>query len=218
VIDLPRDELGRWTDMPLEPPPEGETLSEVRLWNVTEIREEFDAKHRQNEAEYNKFIAWENGMNVAPNFPFDVRVCVTYSPQKYDRYDFYRFDPMPKDFVLQVVENPMKEPNPELAKFSKASFILKVGKQHGFTLTADRFETFYDAYDELRRIRTEFIIFCADHKNVSTDRRKMMCPKCKTVLPLSDYKTRPDTPATNISLEPVKLYDTMKFHDCGKVF
>ena len=193
--------------MAVPPPPDSPELSKVRLRTLAEVREDFYAQSTANSRKYNKFFEWEHGVSVAPNFPFAVRLCVVYSAQKADRYDTYRYDPAPLDWVLEVVENPTKEPNPLLIEFDLSSF---------FRVDGYRFETIEEAREANKNISIKFISHYIKYPLVVMGARQMICPKCQAERPFAERANYPDTPAANITLEPMKLYDTMKFHDCGK--
>jgi hypothetical protein len=205
--DISRDEFGRWITVPLPPPPDSSDFSGVRLRTLAEVREDFSAQNIANSRKYNKFFEWEHGVSVAPNFPFDVRLCVVYEAQKADKYDTYRYDPAPLDWVLNVVENPTKEPNPLLIEFDLSSF---------FRVDGYRFETVEEAREASKNISIKFISHYTKHPLVITGSRQMTCPKCQAERPFAERANYPDTPDANIALEPMKLYDTMKFHQCGK--
>jgi hypothetical protein len=205
--DISRDEFGRWTTMSLPPPPDSSDFSGVRLRTLAEVREDFSAQNIANSRKYNKFFEWEHGVSVVPNFPFDVRLCVVYEAQKADGYDTYRYDPAPLDWVLNVVENPTKEPDPQLKKFDISSFY----RVYGY-----RFETIEEAREANKNASIQLIAHYTEYPLVALEGRQMDCSKCSEKRPFAERTNYPDTPDANIALEPMQLYDTMKFHQCGK--
>jgi hypothetical protein len=191
----------------LFPPPDSPEFSSVPLRNLSEVREDFSAQNIANSRKYNKFFEWEHGVSVAPNFPFDVRLCVVYDAQKADKYDTYRYDPAPLDWILNVVENPTKVPDSQLRKFDLSSFYLVGGY---------RFETIEEAREANKTASIQFIAHYTEQPLVALGDRQMDCPKCSEKRPFAERANYPDTPDANIALEPMSLYDTMKFHQCRK--
>ena len=189
------------------------------IHELSDLVKEFEAVCVQEKKKYNKFSEFSVGAPVFPNFPFKVKVAIGFSKVGPGGFDVYDIDPVPRPWILHIVEDPAKEASiVESTSFgiSNLRHIMEVPIE-GWDQNVTRYATYREARESLLKIASYiYRVQREDHESGNVYPRYAQCPACLSMYSWSGQSVRGfEGKEHYIKLHPLRKVDEIIVHeDC----
>lgn len=209
-----RDKNGRWIwvgKMTIDNP--------NPIHGLSDLVKEFEQFCTVEKRKYNKFSEFALGAPVFSNFPFKLRVAVGFQRVTPRPSDVYEIDPIPKPWILNIVEDPTREvPIVESTSFgiSNLRHVVEVPIE-GWDQSVVRYATYKEARESLVKVAS--YIYRTQHEQYESEGmrpRYAQCPTCLAMYSWSGQSVRGfETKEHYIKLHPLRKVDEILIHeDC----
>lgn len=187
------------------------------IHGLTDLIKEFDKICVQEKEKYNKYSEFAVGAPVFPNFPFKVKVVIGFSQVGPGAFDVYDIDPVPKPWILHIVEDPaMEVPIIESTSYgiSNLRHIVDVPIE-GWDQNVTRYANYKEARDSLLKIASYIFRTQRDaYESENTYPRYAKCPACLSMYSWSGQSVHGfENKEHYIKLHPLRKVDEIIVHE-----
>lgn len=186
------------------------------IHGLPDLVQEFEEICVQEQKKYNKFSEFAVGAPVFPNFPFKVKVAIGFSKVGPGSFDVYDIDPVPRPWILNIVEDPAEESVLDKTSFniSRMRHVIDVPIE-GWDQSVIRYATYKEARDALLKIASYiFRTQREEYESESTYPRYAQCPACLSMYSWSGKSVRGfEIAEFSIKLHPLRKVDEVLAHE-----